>query len=317
MRDKITQILLGTFVSTFLYSVLVVRAIRGTSEAAGFVPAISITVGIVLSVFSLVLLVYFIHHVSASIQASHIVNVIAEDLEQAIPRLYPSQSGTPAPDSVDDCFRQSSGTTLRSQKTGYLQSLDLDQLLDIASDLDTVIELLPAPGDHLVQDDPIARLWGASNPDEETTARIRNAFLIGGERTPLQDIRYQFQQLTDVVIRALSPGINDPFTAVNGIDKIAGGVAVLSKRPRVSERRSDKDGTLRLLVSPPDLSCVLRETVSHIAVYASADHFVMASLRRVLDVAERNHQGAKEQQVILELREQLDRLQHRASAPHV
>ncbi|HEX2917514.1 MAG TPA: DUF2254 domain-containing protein [Edaphobacter sp.] len=317
MRDKITQILLGTFVSTFLYSVLVVRAIRGTSEAEGFVPAISITVGIVLSVFSLVLLVYFIHHVSASIQASHIVNVIAEDLEKAIPALYPSESGKPAPDSEDNRFRQRSCTILLSTRSGYLQSLDLDRLLEVACDLDLVVEILPAPGDHLVHDDPLAKLWGATNLAEEKTERIRAAFFVGGERTPLQDIRYQFQQLADVVIRALSPGINDPFTAVNGIDKIASGISVLSKRPRVAERRSDQDGTLRLIVSPPDLSCVLRETVSHIAVYAAADQFVMAGLRRVLNVAERNQQQPQEQQTILQLREELNRLERNASGHYV
>ena len=96
MRDRVTQILLGTFVSTFIYSVLVVRSIRG-SDYSGFVPAISITVAIALSLISLVMLIYFVHHVSSSIQASHVVKVIAEDLQTAIPKLYPSGTGLPYP----------------------------------------------------------------------------------------------------------------------------------------------------------------------------------------------------------------------------
>ncbi len=100
MRDRITQILLGTFVSTFIYSVLIVRAIRGT-EHSGFVPAISVTGAIALSLISLVMLIYFVHHVSTSIQASHIVKVIAEDLQTAIPKLYPSSAGLPLPKNRD------------------------------------------------------------------------------------------------------------------------------------------------------------------------------------------------------------------------
>ncbi len=89
MRDRITQVLLGTFVATFVYCVLVVRTIRGSDYRGGFVPSVSVTVVIGLSLISLVMLIYFIHHVSSSIQASHIIRVIAEEIESAIPRLYP------------------------------------------------------------------------------------------------------------------------------------------------------------------------------------------------------------------------------------
>jgi len=89
MRDRITQVLLGTFVATFVYCVLVVRTIRGSDYRGGFVPSVSVTVAIGLSLISLVMLIYFIHHVSSSIQASHIIRVIAEEIESAIPRLYP------------------------------------------------------------------------------------------------------------------------------------------------------------------------------------------------------------------------------------
>ncbi len=95
MRDRTTQVLLGTFIATFIYSVLVVRTIRGSDFSGGSVPAISITVAIALTLASLVLLVCFIHHVSASIQASRIIRVIAEDLEGAMPKLYPSEAGEP------------------------------------------------------------------------------------------------------------------------------------------------------------------------------------------------------------------------------
>ena len=309
MRDKITQILLGTFVSTFLYSVLVVRAIRGTDISGGFVPAIAVTTGILLAVISLMLLVFFIHHVSSSIQASRIVNVIAEDLQKAIPSLYPSQSGEPPEAPPQTATLRNSLITLNMERSGYLESLDLELLLELATKHDLVLEILPMPGDHLVYGDAAVRISSPADLDESVPCEIRKCFLLGGERTPLQDIRYQFQQLTDVVIRALSPGINDPFTAINGVDQLATGIALFARRPRVVDRIQDKQGQLRLILSTTDLARILEETLAHIAIYAAGDHFVMAGLHRILDVAERYHQGSAEEATILRLRHELDRLQ--------
>lgn len=151
MRDRITQILLGTFVSTFIYCVLVVRTIRGSDFSGGFVPAISVTVAIGLAVVSLVLLIFFIHHVSASIQASHIIRVIADSMAEAIPNLYPSETGT-ALDKPRDLqeFRSSKMVPVKVNVSGYLQMIDLGALFELASERNIVIEILAKPGDHIV-----------------------------------------------------------------------------------------------------------------------------------------------------------------------
>jgi uncharacterized membrane protein len=184
MRDRITQVLLGTFVSTFIYSVLVVRSIRG-SDYSGFVPAISITVAIVLSLISLVMLIYFVHHVSTSIQASHIVKIIAEDLQTAIPKLYPSSAGLPFP---EDCghqyFRSGTRTPIYARQSGYLQSIDLDSLLNRAGQLDLVLEILLKPGDHIVANSEMAVAWADNIIPDETIKEFANAFELGGQRTP-------------------------------------------------------------------------------------------------------------------------------------
>lgn len=308
MRDRITQILLGTFVSTFIYSVLVVRAIRGSDVAGGFVPAISVTVAIALSLVSLILLIYFVHHVSGSIQASKIVKVIADDIEESVPKLYPSQTGDPFEDRSGSALRRERGRVEAAiSSSGYLQSVELSELLAIATQQDLLIELVVKPGDHLVKGYPVARIWGATEMHEKVLKQIIGAFLLGGERTPTQDIRYQFQQLTDVVIRSLSPGINDPFTAINGIDELASGMLLLSKRARVVERRQDDNGVLRLTAPTPSIGDILEETVGHMAIYAAGDRFVMAGLRRVLDIVEQSARGKSETATLVRLRNDLDR----------
>lgn len=307
MRDRITQVLLGTFVATFIYSVLVVRTIRGTDNTGGFVPAISITVAIGLSLASLVLLIYFIHHVSASIQASHIIRVIAENLEATIPKLYPAEAGEAQHEGVITEMMESKGCyCLGLERSGFLQTIDLDVLMRLAREQNVVIKLLVKPGDHILAGSPLAEIWGTSTLDHREEKVLRKAFFVDRERTSAQDIRYQFQQLTDVIVRALSPGINDPFTAMNGIDELAAALLLFSREARVRDHRQDPSGALRLIVPTASAGEILRDTVGHITIYASSDHFVMDSLRRVLACVKPHLWQAEDYAVLTRLQAELD-----------
>lgn len=311
MRDRITQTVLGTFVATFIYSVLVVRTIRGSDFSGGFVPAISVTVAIALSLASLVLLIYFIHHVSASIQASRIIRVIAEDLEDAIPKLYPSETGEPLEnDSALQAMQKRGRLTLSLEKSGYLQTIDLDTLLQTARKQDIIIKLLTKPGDHLLAGQETAEIWGTAELDLRLSRDILKAFYVDRERTPAQDIRYQFQQLTDVIVRALSPGINDPFTAMNGIDELAAAMLLFTRQAQVRQHRQDAEGKLRLIVPTASVGEILHDTLAHISIYAASDHFVMASLRRVLTSVAPHIIHHADQAEFAELRQMLEVRQH-------
>ncbi len=317
MRDRVTQVMLGAFVATFLYSVLVVRAIRGSDYGGGFVPAISITFGIFLTLVSLLCLVYFIHHVSTSIQASHIIKVIAGNLDEEIDRLYPTTAGKPdvSADTVeiksasdDECL------PVQLNADGYLDTVDLERLLELASRHDCLVELLVKPGDFVLGDDAVARIQANGPLDDETNNDFCGAFALSSERTPTQDIRYGYQQLTDVIVRALSPGINDPFTAVNGIDELTGKLLRMVKRPKPAVGRKDADGHLRLVTPPPGNGELLDQTVGHIGVYAASDRFVMARLRLLLDKLEPHLVTHDEMVAVARLRTEL-RKREAAEAP--
>jgi uncharacterized membrane protein len=309
MRDSITQVLLGTFLSTFIYCVLVVRTIRG-SDYGGFVPAISVTVAIALTVASLVLLVFFIHHISSSIQASRIIEVISKNIRGAAPHLYPLGNGEPY---ADDSHVERSFTgpqlTVGLVAGGYVQSIDLSTLLSIATENHLILEILVQPGDPLVPGDPVIRAWGAAELDEPTTHRILRSFLLGGDRTSEQDIRYQFQQMTDVIVRALSPGINDPFTAINGTDELAHNLQLMARHAPRHGNLLGKDGELRVVAPLATVGDLLHQTVGHIAIYAAKDAFVMDGLRRILNVVEREVREEENITVIARLRAELDRRQ--------
>ena len=313
MRDSVTQVMLGIFVATFLYSVLIVRAIRG-SEYGGFVPAISITVGILLTLISLLSLVYFIHHVSESIQASHIINAIAVDTERSIPNLYPSSVGDPAGDVDLEEIRLRGVGSIALERSGYVRSIILSNLSDLARRNDVVIELIVAPGDFVLPGQSVARVYGSQPLTGDALQTLLDAFSLGGERTPLDDIRYQFQQLTDIVVRALSPGINDPFTAINGIDRMTSALVQIARRPRPGARRFDEAGQLRLIAHRPGIGDLLSATIGHIAIYGAGDRFVMAGLHRALATIEPELRTADEHTALLQLRDELSR-REAAEAP--
>jgi uncharacterized membrane protein len=310
MRDTITQVLLGTFLSTFIYCVLVVRTIRGSDYGGGFVPAISVTVAILLSVASLVLLVFFIHHISSSIQASRIIGVISINIRSTVPHLYPHGSGEPYIDQthVEETF-SGPQLTIGLVDSGYVQSIDLSTMLSIATEHHLIVEVLVQPGDALVLGDPVLRVWGAAQLEERATHRLLRSFLLGGDRTAEQDIRYQFQQMTDVVVRALSPGINDPFTAINGTDELARNLQLMARQGPRNGNLQDKHGELRVVAPLATVGELLQQTVGHIAIYAAKDAFVMDGLRRILRVVEREVNDQQELATITRLHEELDRRQ--------
>ena len=160
----------------------------------------------------------------------------------------------------------------------------------------------------------MAELWGSSSLSSETCKTLTKAFYIDRDRTPAQDIRYQFQQLTDVVVRALSPGINDPFTAINGIDELAAALLLFIEKDHVGEQRRDKEGQLRLVVPSASAAEILEDTVGHIVLYATTDHFVMEKLRMVLRSVLPALRDEQDRRAAARLQEDLDRRQKEASA---
>lgn len=177
----------------------------------------------------------------------------------------------------------------------------------MATRIQAVIEIVIKPGDHSDSGSELAVVWSDNLISEDDQRRIVGAFIIGGQRTPLQDIRFQCQQLTDVIVRALSPAINDPFTAINGIDALASAASQLARRPRAPEGGYDSSETLRLIVSTPRVDEILRDTVGHIALYGAGNPFVMRSLRRVLQTVEPDLVGHGERAMLSKMREDLDR----------
>ncbi len=247
LRDLGNQIVLGTFVATFTYCLLVLRTVRGTDDAT-FVPHLAVTTGVVLALLSLGVLIFFIHHVSASIQASHIIANVAGDLEATIDRLFP--------EPVDEQWRSGSGAgvpdqdgdAVRSQASGYVRAIDVEGLRALASELDLTLRVEAAPGAFVRRGTCLLSAWPPTRVNTTGESRVRDAFILGPTRTPTQDIGFFIGQLVELAVRALSPGVNDPGTARTCVDRLEEALCLLAGRRLPDERHHDTAGALRLVL---------------------------------------------------------------------
>jgi uncharacterized membrane protein len=248
MRDLSNQIVLGSFVAIFIYCLLVLGAIRSPEEDA-FVPYLSVTIGVGISILGLGVLIYFIHHVSTSIHAANVIEVVGREIDGAIDRLFPEHIGAagPRPDGAVP-VPDGPGGAVCARGDGYLQAIDGDGLLEAARACDAVVRLECRPGDLIVAGNRVATVWPAA--EASLAERINEALVVGVQRTDLQDLEFSIDQLVEVAARALSPGVNDPFTAMNCIDRLCSPLCRLAARELPSPARRDADGAVRLILRP-------------------------------------------------------------------
>lgn len=302
LRDTMNQMVLGTFLGTFLYCLLVLRTVRSVEESY-FVPHIAVTVGVASAITSVCMLVFLIHHVTQAVQISNIIDVAAQDLNSGIDRLFPDQIGTgdpaPAADTAGEeesaereinASRRQRAQPIRSESSGYIQAIDGDALLSLAEDSDSLIWLNHRPGQFVTKGGIIAYMASRENGtpaegDGDAPANINRAIAIGSQRTATQDIEFLIQQLVEVAVRALSPGINDPFTAMMCLDRLGSALIRLSERRMPSSLRRDENGVLRVIAPTLTFSEIVEICLGSIRHYGRADAHVMRHLLGVLGAA--------------------------------
>ena len=253
MRDLGNQIVLGTFIATFVYCLLVLSMVTDTSDDR-FVPYISITIGIALSLASLGVLIYFIHHTSVAIQADTVLASVSQDLHDTIERLFPERIGEGGQDLGNTLENmglepgtEPYGQVILASASGYIQVIDGDHLMHLASEHDVILRLEHQPGDFVIEGCPVATLWPAVKADADLAASLNRAFVLGSQRTYAQDVGFAMDQLVEIACRALSPGINDPFTAVACVDRLGAALCQLAERAIPSSYRYDADARLRVI----------------------------------------------------------------------
>lgn len=211
-RDRGNQITLGAFLGTFSYALMVLRTVRTPSEGE-FVPHLSLSVGILLAFVCVATLVFFVGHMAGRINVDTVIELVSGDVRSAIERLT---SDTPQPAPPPAAFWHNA-EAIADPRRGYLQQLDERGLADWAAEQKTAIRLLVRPGDYVFPGAPIALM---TPPVAGADAAIRSATALGSQRVSSADLEFAVRQLVEVAVRALSPGINDPHTAMSVLDRL-------------------------------------------------------------------------------------------------
>jgi uncharacterized membrane protein len=305
MRDVGNQIVLGTFLATFIYCLLVLRVVK-TLDDAQFVPNVSVTCGIVMVLASLGVLIYFMHHTAVEIQADTVIAGVSQELHDALERLYPEKLGhaSPVPAEPEYVTTPLGDTalhddTVMAAQSGYLQAVDHDRLLQLGTTHDAWFRLAYRPGDFVVEGSPLVTVYPGVRVDDTLSAEVHRAFILGGQRTYEQDVRFAFQQLVEIAIRALSPGINDPYTAVACLDRIGAALCQLASRALPAVYRYDDDKRLRLIVSPVTFADITEAVFTPIRQYSRTSLMVTLRLLEIMAIVAPHIRRDEDRQALL------------------
>ncbi len=292
MRDRGNQIAIGTFIATFTFCLLILRTVNGT-EGEQFVPHISVTVGLFLTLASIGVLIYFVHHSAESIQAENVIAGVSRDLHEAINRLYPASIGqgpsaSPGhqghlPETFDREAR-----AVRSSCSDYLQAIDLEKLMRLAKSNDVILKLDQRPGQFFFKGSHLVRAWPAERVNDEFADQVRDAFYFGRRRTLTQDIEFAIDQLVEIAVRALSPGINDPFTAINCVDRLGAALCTLAEKDIPSPYRLDDEGRLRVVTDTSTIPGIIDASFNQIRQAARSDVSVTLRLLETIEAVARD-----------------------------
>jgi uncharacterized membrane protein len=280
MRDLTSQATLGMFAATFTFCVLLLRTIRGPDEGgAEFVPTFAITIAVTLTLLSVAALVWFFHHVAVTIQAPQLVATVARDLDRAIDNLYPGGLGRggPEPDPAE-VPNPASDAVVVAASSGYVQVVDDAALLGLAQRHDLCVLLSVRPGLFVVKGNPILVARPRQRIDDALAAQLRSTLIVGSVRTPEDDIEFSVRQLVEVALRALSPAINDPFTAMAAVDWLGAALARLATQEFPSRNRYDDNGRLRVVAAVSTFGGIAHTIFSRIRHYGGTSPVVLNRL---------------------------------------
>lgn len=292
MRDRGNQVTLGTFIATFLYCLLVLRTIHSADESGGygFVPNLALLVGVLLALCSIAVLIYFIHHVPSKIHINSVIEDVGDRLLRGIDDRFPrfvgsspddhAKTATNVPDTFLDDASERDGKQRRivaAKDTGYIQFLDDEAVLRLASKHDLVLRLQYQPGDFVHVGRALVEVWPPERCNDACADDLRDAFAVGSRRSALQDLRFLVDELVEIAARALSSGVNDPFTAVTCLDWLSAAMSDLAGRSLPSHLRVDDEGSLRVIAHPTTFASLMDRSFGALAQYCAAD--MVASLR--------------------------------------
>ena len=281
VTDRVVQLTLGQLVLTFVYALTVLRTVRtedGGTTATAFVPRLSITVAYLLTLGAVVALLLFLGHLTRSLR----VETMLRDVHDEAARTYEEELGS-GPDAPAPLLPTGLPTRLTVDSSGFLVDLDDEAIARAAAECDAVVLLEPRIGDSVVAGVPVAHVWAPAGRDlDPLRAALQGHLYLSYERTADRDVSYSLRKIVDIIARALSPGVNDPTTAVHALGHVSALLGDLAHRPLGPAVTKDADGGVRLVVPQWDPVTLVQLGLEEPLQYAEGSPVVLRRLAGVL-----------------------------------
>lgn len=308
MRDRGNQITLGTFIATFVFCLMVLRGVRdgigANNEIAEFIPHISILVAVFFALASIGVLIYFIHHVPETINVGNIVARLGRDLKHGIDERFPDKAESGEDGTMERERARFSPADVENSLSahatlsGYVQSIDEEKLLALAQAHDLKIRVEFLPGDFALRGEALAHALPKSRADQLDCNDFVNAFNLNPRPRSVQSPRLLVDQLTEIVGRALSPGVNDPYTAINCMNLLMDALTTTMRAVPPHTELSDSDGTVRLITNPYDFDRLAKSIFDQSLQYICADRNVTLHVLHMIATVGSQSEESEHRQVL-------------------
>lgn len=250
MADRQIQTVLGLFLGTILYVLVVLRSLEDSLGSEG-VPHVAITIGSGLTMICLLALLFYVHKIAASIVADSIVERVAGELHRDIHTMLPKRDEAPDRD-VPRLPERRDRVSVSLERSGYIQVIDYKRLFKLACKEKAAFEVNVRAGHFILRNGEHVVVHADASLSPDTVDGIRSAFVVGGERSPAQDLEFGLRQLVEIALRALSPGINDPYTAIAVVDRLGAALEEIFQRSLEREVWRDDAGDARVVAKRSD-----------------------------------------------------------------
>lgn len=304
MYVRLNQVVLGSYIATYLYCLLVLNAIK-TEGGYVFIPSLSILVAILAAVSNIVLLIVFIHQIATSIQADKIIADISEFVSEQVKNLFPEKMGQEAEKEEEEVDVDATvsqyphSRVVKSRKSGYLQYIDDQALMHLISEKEALFDLHHRPGSYLVDGLKIGEIHSKEALEEEEVEKILDQFFIGKTKTPQQDLEFSIHQLVEIAARALSPGVNDPYTAIACIDNLTNTMSYLAQVKFPSRYRYDEEEELRIMADVLEFEGMLAAAFNQIRQFSAGSTAVIIRLMEALIIIQEFTLTDKDRQAVI------------------
>ena len=274
MRDTSNQIVLGTFVATYLYCLLVLRTVHATDAELFFVPSLAIMVAVGLAVACVGVFIYFIHNISQSIRAGSVISSVRDELLSKIEKTYEGLRLEPNEDDALPKDFEAVSKELCSDSGGYIQAINTDALIKLAQERDALFKIEVNVGDFIGKEQVLIAAYTSTPLEDNLDEKVHKHIALGPHRADAETIETLFAQLTEVALRALSPGVNDPFTAVMCLDRIGEALVAFLEHDAPETYLEDDEGELRLILPTLSATLLIRTTLGPLRHYGAGDLIV-------------------------------------------